>query len=83
MWAESTGEFHVRAPAGTLVEVVVCIPLTHRHTITSPTWALMVAGANAKSWTLTRKVAAVAADTLHIANAAVRRRIFFMIFFLF
>src|SRR6478672_3145104 len=78
VWVESIGAFHVCAPAGTLVEVVVCIPLTNRQMIMSPTWALIVAGWNVKFWTLTRILAADAADTLHIANATVRRRIFFI-----
>jgi hypothetical protein len=78
VWVESIGAFHVRAPAGTLVEVVVCIPLTNRQRIMSPTWALIVAGWNVKFWTVTRILAADAADALHMANATARRSIFFI-----
>jgi hypothetical protein len=46
--------------------------------IWSPTWALIVAGWNVKFWTVTRILAADADDTVQRANAAVRRRIFFI-----
>jgi hypothetical protein len=76
-------EFHGWAPAGTFVEVVVCIPFTHCQMIMSPTWALIIRGPNLKSATLTRILAADAADAPHNINASEARRAFFMMFGVF
>jgi hypothetical protein len=68
----SIGLFHGLAPAGTVSEVVVCIPLCHRQMIKSPTATFSVAGVNAKLATLTLHVAAKLPDMLLSKTAATR-----------
>jgi hypothetical protein len=75
----SIGLFHGLAPAGTVSDVVVCIPLCHRQTIKSPTATFSVAGVNAKLATLTLHVAATLPDMLVSKTAATRSNFFICI----
>ena len=71
---------HDAAPPGIVVEVVVCVPDTHCHSIVSPTLAEIVAGEKLKFCTVTVCLVALAKEKMD--NPAKRRIVLVIDFFM-